>query len=87
MKAFSRDVSHEESLRRELKANPMLAAEYFELAIQALSVKEESAGGLSALAALQDALGSLKGLASKASLGVPIFETAAEYQGWALQHS
>lgn len=87
MKIFPRDVSHQEGLLRELKADPLLAAEYFELAIQALSTKEGSAGGLIALAALQDALGSLQGLASKASVGVPIFETAAEYHDWALQHS
>lgn len=87
MKSFPRDVSHQESLLRELRENPSLAAEYFELAIQALSTKEESVAGLIALTAVQDALGGLKDLASKARAGVPIFDTAAEYHDWALQHN
>ncbi|SDG28163.1 MULTISPECIES: hypothetical protein [unclassified Duganella] len=87
MKAFLRDVSHHESLLRELKADPKLAAEYFKLAIQALATEEDVAGGLRALTTLQEAFESLKNLASEARLNdIPAFETAAEYRDWSLQH-
>jgi putative addiction module killer protein len=87
MKAVPRDVSHYDSLKRELKADPLLALAYFELALQALTSKEESAGGMFALTTLQETFGGLKSLASEAHSGTPIFDTAAEYHDWALQHS
>jgi hypothetical protein len=85
MKTFPRDVSHHECVVTELRADRELAVEYFKLSVQALSTKAEAAGGLLGLSTLQEVFGSLKGLAAEA--GIPAFDTAAEYEGWALQHS
>jgi hypothetical protein len=87
MNVAPRDVSHHDSLKKELKADRQLAVAYFGLALQALAGTEESAGGMLALTTLQEAFGGLKSLASEAHSGAPIFETAAEYHDWALQHS
>jgi hypothetical protein len=87
VKACPRDVSHHDSLLRELQADPQLAVADFELALQALASAEECAGGVVALNRLQEAFGSLKNLAAEARSGTPIFDTAIEYHDWALQHS
>ncbi|MRW92717.1 hypothetical protein GJ699_22210 [Duganella sp. FT80W] len=87
MSGFPRDVSHHESLLRELKADRELAIEYFKLAIQTLGNRKELAGGVSALTTLQEAYGNLALLAAQADPAIPAFETATEYSDWSLQHS
>jgi len=84
MTAFPRDVPHHECTVKELKADRDLALEYFKLSVQALGNKSEAAGGLLGLATLQEAFASLKALAAQA--GTPVFDTAAEYRNWSLQH-
>jgi hypothetical protein len=94
MRKFPASVSHRACEIQELKEDRELAVEYLKQAVECLSNPGEQVGGLLAVSALHEAYSDLGSLAVEAGVesdpfyqvlpttGIPVFETATEYQSW-----